>query len=263
MKPPIAIQLYSLRRFVADDFTGTLRRIKEIGYDAVEFAGDFGGRTPEQLKRELNGIGLLPLSAHVGFDSLTNNLDETVRFYKSLGTPFVICAGTDVSSTAAVTAARGVLLNAARHFAGEGIRFGYHNHWAEFEKRDGRTILDTLLAPEPGPVVHAQLDYCWIAYKGADPVEITKQWGAFTAPPHFKDINADYKTREPHEINAEAGNGIIDFESVLSVLRDAGTLKHGIIAEQEAFDKDPFDAVSISIRNIRNLLEKTCRSAAT
>jgi sugar phosphate isomerase/epimerase len=256
MRVPIALQLYSLRGLVARDFTGTLKKIKEIGYDAVEFAGDFGGFAPEQMKRELAKIGLLPLSAHVGFDSLKNNLNETVRLYKALGTPFVNCAGTDVSSAESVSAARAVLLSAARCFAGEGIRFGYHNHWAEFEKCGGGYILDALLAPDSAAELYAQLDYCWITYSDVDPATYTHTWGSRLAPPHFKDINADYKTREPHDINAEVGNGIIDFEAVLRALYDAGTLERGIVVEQESFDKDPFDAIALSIGNIKKWLEK-------
>ena len=41
-KLPIAIQLYSVRDDMAADFEGTLRKIKELGYDGVEFAGLFG-----------------------------------------------------------------------------------------------------------------------------------------------------------------------------------------------------------------------------
>ena len=39
---PIALQAYSLRDDAKADFAGTLKRIKEIGYEAVEFAGHYG-----------------------------------------------------------------------------------------------------------------------------------------------------------------------------------------------------------------------------
>ena len=36
---PIAIQLYSVRDDAAADMRGTLQKIREMGYDGVEFAG--------------------------------------------------------------------------------------------------------------------------------------------------------------------------------------------------------------------------------
>lgn len=38
---PVALQLYSVRDEMAADFEGTLRKVKALGYDGVEFAGLF------------------------------------------------------------------------------------------------------------------------------------------------------------------------------------------------------------------------------
>ena len=35
----IGVQLYSLREQMKEDFEGTLKKVREIGYDCVEFAG--------------------------------------------------------------------------------------------------------------------------------------------------------------------------------------------------------------------------------
>ena len=40
---PVALQLYTLRDLMRDDFTGTVAKVAEIGYDAVEFAGRVAG----------------------------------------------------------------------------------------------------------------------------------------------------------------------------------------------------------------------------
>ena len=38
----VGLQLYSVRDDMEKDFYGTLKKVKEIGYDYVEFAGYFG-----------------------------------------------------------------------------------------------------------------------------------------------------------------------------------------------------------------------------
>ena len=36
---PVAVQVYSVREDAEKDFAGTMKKIKEIGYDGVELAG--------------------------------------------------------------------------------------------------------------------------------------------------------------------------------------------------------------------------------
>ncbi|MEX2460572.1 MAG: hypothetical protein WD469_04615 [Paenibacillaceae bacterium] len=48
-KTKVGLQLYTLRDETAKDFIGTLRKVAEIGYEGVEFAG-YGGMTAEQLQ---------------------------------------------------------------------------------------------------------------------------------------------------------------------------------------------------------------------
>ena len=61
---PVGLQLYSIRDDMAKDFKGTLQKVKDMGYDGVEFAGLFDN-SPEQIKAWCKEIGLEPVSAHV------------------------------------------------------------------------------------------------------------------------------------------------------------------------------------------------------
>ena len=60
-----------------------------MGFDGVEFAGDFGpySDNPAALKAKLTELGLVASSAHVGFDALNeSNIDSTLAFFtKHLG----------------------------------------------------------------------------------------------------------------------------------------------------------------------------------
>ena len=48
----IGYQLYSAREDAAKDLKGTLKAIKEMGYDAIEFAGFYGHEAKEVLLRQ-------------------------------------------------------------------------------------------------------------------------------------------------------------------------------------------------------------------
>ena len=66
MSFPVAVQVYSVREDAAADLLGTLKKIKEMGYDGVEFAGLYGN-APEDVKRMCDEVGLVPISAHVPY----------------------------------------------------------------------------------------------------------------------------------------------------------------------------------------------------
>ena len=68
-KWPIALQVYTVRDAAEADFAGTMRKVKEMGYDGVELAGTYG-MTVVEMKKILDEIGLELVSAHVGLDLL-------------------------------------------------------------------------------------------------------------------------------------------------------------------------------------------------
>src|SRR5215212_11378709 len=69
-KPPlgrhnvIAIQLYTVRTIAANDMLGTIRKLGEVGYKAVEFAG-YGNSNPKEIRPVLDESGIRAISAHV------------------------------------------------------------------------------------------------------------------------------------------------------------------------------------------------------
>ena len=89
MNFPIGLQLYSVREDLEKDFEGTLRKVKALGYDAVEFAGLFG-HGAEEVRNLCKEIGLIPLSAHVPFVDMMNDPDGVLKVYADIGCKFVV-----------------------------------------------------------------------------------------------------------------------------------------------------------------------------
>ena len=59
----IGLQLYSVRDDMEKDMDLTLKQVKEMGYDCVEFAGYFG-KSAEEVKAILDKYGLEAVSVH-------------------------------------------------------------------------------------------------------------------------------------------------------------------------------------------------------
>nr|MCR5264308.1 sugar phosphate isomerase/epimerase [Clostridiales bacterium] len=59
---PVGLQLYSVRDFLEKDFAGTLKKVKEIGYDYAELAGLYG-LDPKFVKQTADDLGVTLISA--------------------------------------------------------------------------------------------------------------------------------------------------------------------------------------------------------
>lgn len=77
----IGLQLYTLRDLTALDFEGTLRKVAELGYQGVEFAG-YGDIPAEQMKLLLDELGLQGFSSHVSLEAMRKDLQKRLIISK-------------------------------------------------------------------------------------------------------------------------------------------------------------------------------------
>ena len=164
-KPRISIQLYTLREEAEKDFFGVLKELASIGYAGVETAG-LHGKKPAEVRRVLDDLGLATSSAHVSLPT-AGNVQEIVETAHALGYTMVISGigPEQFKAPGGVEAAAETLRKAAALVKPHGLRLGYHNHWWEFDRAEGRLKFDLLM--EQAPDVFSELDIYWAANFGA------------------------------------------------------------------------------------------------
>ncbi len=89
-QPTVALQLYTVRDQLAQDYVGTLRKVKEIGYDIVQLVGQMPYDAPE-MRELLDDIGLSPAGIHIDLTELEANIDRWIEFCKTVGTVDLVC----------------------------------------------------------------------------------------------------------------------------------------------------------------------------
>ena len=145
MALPVAVQVYSVRDSAEADLAGTLKKIKEMGYQGVEFAGLYG-LSPDYVKGLCDGVGLVPISAHIPLDEMIADPDKTFANYAKIGCKFAAVPyvtperrpGAEKFGETIKTIAE--LGKIAKKY---GLTLLYHNHDFEFTKMpDGRYVLD-------------------------------------------------------------------------------------------------------------------------
>ncbi len=168
-----AVQLYSVRDHIKDgnDMLEVLGKVKEIGFDGVEFAGYFG-LGAETLRARCEELGLEVVGSHMGLDDFRpERLDETLAFGKALGAKYLGVGGAP-HGTYGEAFETGSVLSAAGVKAREmGMDTYYHNHTEEFtDLKDGKNAMDVI----SGDGCKLEVDTYWSFCAGIDNVQYLK-----------------------------------------------------------------------------------------
>ena len=240
----VGLQVYTVRDYTstATDLKNTLKRLSEIGYRAVEMS-PFGPLSKEELKQVLDGEGLRFPSTHLGVQQILDDFDRTVETLSYLGVEHVASSGGGKSADDYKRLAAD-LSKAAHKLKEVGISLSYHNHHWEFQKFDGRVGLK-ILVDEADPLVNFQLDTYWVQEGGADPVQWITSLKGRVPYLHLKDMTIiDSKVHM-----AEVGEGNLNWSGIFAAAKEAGT--RWFIVEQDHCQRDPFESLAISLRNLK------------
>ena len=189
MSLPIAIQVYSVRGDANADARGTLQKIKDMGYDGVEFAG-FCNQTPADLKKICDEIGLVAISGHISMDAVLD-VEKTVADYSVLGVKYLALAWLAEERRPGGplwNETREALIAFATAAKKAGITFCYHNHDFEFEKIDGKYKLDIMYEEIPADLLQTELDTCWVNVGGENPADYIRKYSGRAPLVHLKDF---------------------------------------------------------------------------
>ena len=267
----LGIQLYSVREELEKDFEGTLKKVKELGYDGVEFAGLYGN-DPELIKKMCEEIGLTPISAHVPFADMMADPD-ILKDYAVIGCKYVVIPylteeyrpGQEKFSE--VIEGAKMLGEKARSL---GMTLCYHNHDFEFVKLDGEYALDILYKEVPADLLQTELDTCWVNVGGENPADYIRKYKGRTEIVHLKDFNGgksenmyaligidEGEKKEDESLNKfefrPVGSGVQNFPAILEASKEVGA--SWVIVEQDepSLGKSRMECAEMSINYLNSL----------
>ena len=224
-KPPLGLQLYSLRNQLKTDVPGTLKQVQAWGFEEVESYGPYGASIAGALKH----AGLRCSAIHVGYEQLTSDLASVLRDADALGVktivnPYLPHKQKPFASREEILKAAGDFAKWSKECRAAGKRFGYHIHGQEFGKDGAGTLFD-VLAKESGPDVGFEADVFWIAAGGADPVQLMGQYPGRFWFTHLKDM-AKGSQSAAERANVVIGTGVIDIKGIVAAGAAAGVEIH-------------------------------------
>jgi len=227
---PLAVNLFTLRRELIEDFPGTLERVAEIGFEGIEpmvfgpippaaLPEDLRIPTPEasRFRQLLDDLGLATASLHAPLPE-GEIADWVLDFAEALGTDqlvlsswFALPGAADAHTAAERIPPVAERFDAACELAAtRGVRVGFHNHHFEWEHDlGGRTAWD-LFWEQVDPRVVAEIDVYWAQTAGRDPVAEIVALGDRVRRIHLKDGPA--KLGLPQ---VAVGSGQVDIEACI------------------------------------------------
>ncbi len=268
---PLGLQLYSLRELLPKDFDGTLKGIAAAGYTEVEAAGYYA-MSAADFKQAMTTAGLNCVSGHYPLDLLGQNLENVLNYAKEAGLQYVVCSSPSLKDPSKVKVSpkdpgyheawvQAFTLDdwkwnaeqfnqVGARVKGYGMKFGYHNHVAEFRKL-GKTVgYDVLLQQTDPELVTFEMDCGWVAVAGYSPVEYLTKYPTRISMLHVKDF--DLKKGTEHPKSTELGRGTIDYVPIFEAAKKGGHLTHYFV-EQEEFDMPPLEAIKVDAEYMKNL----------
>ena len=252
-----------------------LSKLAELGIHCVEISQI--PMTPENvaaMKKACADFGikvaacsaaLEPMGLGRGGDTLATDFDKIVADCKALDCNFLRIGmlpmtymGNREKALAFVSRADEM----AERLAEQGIELYYHNHEVEFEKYDGKYLLDII--KDSTKRLGFELDVHWIQRGGENPVSYIKQFAGRIKLIHLKDyrIKLDLSALEGEfsfdkfraaRANivqfAEVGEGNLPMKEIIETGLTCGS-EYFLIEQDQPYGRDPFDCTATSRDNL-------------
>jgi sugar phosphate isomerase/epimerase len=238
MPTPIALQLYTIREAMNQDFEGAVRKVAEMGYAGVETAG-FPGTTPAKAAALFNSLGLEVTSAHAPLP-LGDKHDEVIGQMAALGCTRLVNPAMPrdyYQDKDSVLRLCELFNKGQEECAANGMALGIHNHWWEFQPVNGVRPYDLFLE-HLHPDIFFEIDTYWVKTAGADPNQVIADLGERAPLLHIKDGPANTE-----EAMVAIGDGVMDFGQIE---KSSGGHADWWIVELDRCDTDMLTAVARS-----------------
>ena len=247
-----AIQIYGLRDHLGTEIKDTLNRIRDMGYDGVEWIG-LSDRSHEEVAALSKEAGLEIFSRHIGLAEVLERSENFLDTMMKLGYKYL-----PIGALPAERRGGGELFGETvkelekfcKMAKEKGLYVMYHNHDFDlgFAGGSDKRQLDMLFEALPSDLLGAELDTCWLYSGGVDVSEYITKYKDRAPVIHLKDCVKEGGRSGYRSV----GTGVLDFEKILSVCDKAEWLC--VEQDNPTEGLDEFTCAKISIDNLKRLL---------
>ncbi len=258
----VGLQLYSLGKELTDDLANGLKKVAQIGYSTAEAAGYGNGKLygveMSEFRKMADDAGLKITGTHVNPPMrkyTKENMGEIADFWKKtvedhlkVGVKTVVQPGMPEMETPEDVAIICEVFNKAGEIAkSANLRWGYHNHNGEFQKRivkeedkgkttnrwapAGDVAYDLMLKGTDPKLVFFEMDVYWTVMGQNDPLEYFEKYAGRFPILHIKDrlvLGKSGMMNFENIFNKAYQNGLDEYYVEIEGIRDGMTQFEGV-----------------------------------
>jgi sugar phosphate isomerase/epimerase len=245
---PIATQAWCVRKQMAGDIPGTLAAVAGLGYQGIELENAFGKSGPE-WRGWLDASKLRVCGFHHSWQELQGDkLKASIEFNQAIGNRNLIIRSLprEIYSSRELLMKTAETINAiAAQLKPHGLRVGYHNHTADFNKL-GDEYWWNLFADQTRKNVILQFDTGNASeMAGVNVLELLKRNKGRTISMHVK----PHSKKNP---DAFLGDDELNWPQIMKTCETVGGIEWYIIEyEREAFP--PLEALQANLDRFRRM----------
>jgi len=267
----VAVNLFNIDSDVRQDMDGSLKAVKEMGYDYVELGGYYE-RTPQVVAELLKKHDLQAISIHQPYATILEVPEKAIGDMKTIGVKFCAIPWMGLDSHKGrenYEKAMEDITKAATLLKENGIQLLYHNHDHEFHKTEGKHVLDWLFETISPELLQPQIDTCWVKFAGKDPCEYLRKYNGRIKEIHLKDFVCEAIDQGPlYELPGDIeensrerkktfgfrplGQGVQDFPAILKAAEEIG-VEYIIVEQDKAETASPMECTRQSREYLRTI----------
>ncbi len=238
----IGIQFYTIRDFCKDleGFDESLKKVADIGYKNVQISGTCEFE-PAWLKEKLDAYGLKCVLTHTKPDKLLSDAAQVAKDHDVFGCDYVGLGHATFNEEGAFDKFVSDYTAVTKALKANGKYFMYHHHAHEFERKEGKLIIEHIADSFDKDLLGFILDTFWVQAGGGNPAEWIEKFSGRLPCIHLK----DYAPKGTERVMMPIGEGNINFSKVFEAAEKAGT-KYMLVEQDDCNGEDPFDCIKRS-----------------
>ncbi|MDN3018839.1 sugar phosphate isomerase/epimerase [Paenibacillus sp. BSR1-1] len=277
-KGKIGVQMFNLKNKIIElGAYETLRKIKELGFNAVEVTQiQMTEENVAELRRASVDFDIkiasisAPLDTMPGMpgESLAKDFDKIVNDCRILDCNFIRIGMMPITLMGQKDKVMEYIHTAeemAERLAEYGIELYYHNHHIEFEKYDNECLLDIM--KNNTTKLGFELDVHWAQRGGENPINVIKRFAGRVSLIHLKDYRIGHMDLTADDFKdmgkfmqkftniiefAELGQGNLDIKGIIDAGVESG-VQYYLIEQDDTYGRDPFDCLKESADYLREI----------
>ncbi len=247
----LGAQLYTLRNYIQNekDFYFSVKKVAEMGYKTVQISGIGKDIKAEKIKETCDSFSLEIVLTHSDVNRILYDTEGLIREHDIMGCKYIgLGSMPDKYRTPFwITRFAEDFKEPAKKIAAAGKLFMYHNHHFEFEKINGKHMLEYLLEAFTPEEMGITLDTYWVQAAGGDVCQWIEVLKDRLPCVHLKDMAVVGAT----PVMAPVMEGNLNFPAILEKLKAVNC--EYLLVEQDTCQGSPFDCLKKSYDNLSTL----------